>query len=162
MSEEKPKICKDCLSDPESATSRGTVKPRPAKYMGPRCLEHHRKEKARIKLVNAERASIKVYGMASGDYDRLYEYQNGRCAICQTATGKVRRLAREHRHSDGRLRGLCCKTCNRIIGIARDNPEWFDRAAAYLRDPPAFQIGIVAIHQDNRINEDNTITPESW
>jgi hypothetical protein len=27
-----------------------------------------------------------------------------------------------------------------MLGDARDDPEFFDRAAAYLRDPPAFHV----------------------
>lgn len=158
----KPKVCKDCLGDPESATSLGFVKPRPAPHPGPRCATHHREFKKATKARTAERRNTGVYGLAEGDYERLYEFQGRKCAMCQRATGKVKRLAVEHDHATGLVRMLACGPCNKIIAQGRDDPEWFERVAELLRNPPAKQLGIVAVHQDNRINEDNTITPESW
>jgi hypothetical protein len=80
---------------------------------------------------------IRTYGLAPGDYDRLYGSQNGTCALCLRATGKSKRLAVDHDHKTGAVRGLLCGPCNKLIGHARDEPEFFDRAAEYLRNPPA-------------------------
>jgi hypothetical protein len=79
----------------------------------------------------------RTYGVARGFYQRLLDTQSGRCAICQRATGKARRLALDHRHSDNTPRGLLCSPCNRLVGIWGDNPEVFRRAARYLDNPPA-------------------------
>lgn len=123
--------CKDCKS-----TTRALSKP------GPRCAscwrteENKRKEKAHGNYVD------KTYGISAEDYKRLYEAQGGRCAICKRATGAARRLAVDHNHKTGEVRGLLCKPCNRYgLGMfARDDPEIFDRAADYLRNPPARKV----------------------
>lgn len=86
-----------------------------------------------------------TYGLAPGDYQKLYEEQGGVCAICRRATGKTRRLSVDHNHAieDAGIvsvRGLLCRPCNDLLGMARDNPEFFVRAAAYLRTPPAWWV----------------------
>lgn len=143
-----PKYCKDCAELVRLGDSPKTV--RPAPHPGPRCATHHRAAVKARKQQAAERRNVNTYGLEPGQYETLYRYQFGKCAVCRVATGKARRLAVDHDHSDGRVRGLLCKSCNRIIGYARDDPSWFDRAAAYLRCPPAVQLGISAVHVDNR------------
>lgn len=78
-----------------------------------------------------------TYGLAEGEYERLYLYQGGRCAGCQRSTGKIRRLAVDHHHGTGEVRGLLCKPCNRMVGWFRDDPSTFQRLADYLLSPPA-------------------------
>jgi hypothetical protein len=78
-----------------------------------------------------------VYGLGPGDYERIYAAQGGRCAICRRATGATKKLAVDHDHATGEVRGLLCSSCNRAIGHLRDDPEAFMRAQIYLVDPPA-------------------------
>lgn len=87
----------------------------------------------------------RVYGLLPGEYDKIYEAQGGKCFICQRATGRTRALAVDHDHAigDGKreaVRGLLCKSDNRMLGFARDDPEFFERAALYLRRPPAREV----------------------
>jgi hypothetical protein len=79
----------------------------------------------------------RVYGITPDQYDALYAAQGGRCAICRTATGKARRLAVEHNHGTGEVRGLACGPCNILIGKLGDDPVAFELIADYLRRPPA-------------------------
>jgi hypothetical protein len=86
----------------------------------------------------AHRARVaKVYGIAVEAYDTMYAFQDGRCAICRRATGKTRRLSVDHDHVTGKVRGLLCRPCNDMLGHARDNLEFFERALEYLMNPPA-------------------------
>jgi hypothetical protein len=84
--------------------------------------------------------------MKPGDYRKLYESQDGRCAIKNCRARGVRvRLAVDHDHKLGfrnrkAVRGLLCKRHNRMIGQAGDDPEVFDSIAAYLRHPPAWEV----------------------
>jgi hypothetical protein len=92
-----------------------------------------------------------VYAITPEVYAALYRLQGGHCAICQRATGERKRLAVDHDHSccNGPtscgqcVRGLLCKSCNQTLGRFRDSPEAFERAAAYLRHPPARDLGPV-------------------
>lgn len=74
-------------------------------------------------------------------YRRQYAAQGGRCHICRRANGAGRRLAVDHNHLTGELRGLLCSgslsanTCNRLIAIY--TAEALERAAEYMRNPPA-------------------------
>lgn len=123
----------------------GDAKPRPAPHPGPRCATHHRLVvKARKAAAHESRVQA-VYGLGPGDYQRLYELQDGRCAICTRATGLTKRLAVDHDHETGEVRGLLDSVCNRMLGHARDNPGFFLRAAKYLEDPPARQLPSQAI-----------------
>lgn len=56
------------------------------------------------------------FGFTEADYMMLFEGQNGRCAICNS-TGGVRRLAIDHDHVTGTIRGLLCGSCNTKLGF---------------------------------------------
>jgi hypothetical protein len=94
----------------------------------------------------------KTYGLHTSamgsEYDDIYEHQEGRCFICRRATGATRRLAVDHDHEHGWVRGLLCKPCNRMLGHARDDVQFFARAIAYLESPPAQELGIWARPDD--------------
>lgn len=122
--------CKDCQAE-------GVTTNRPAPHPGPRCATHHRAvRKVRNERTHEQRVR-RVFGLGEGDYDRLYAFQDGRCAGCQWATGITRRLAVDHNHVTGEVRGLLCSPCNRMVGHFRDDPATFLRLAEYLVNPPA-------------------------
>lgn len=53
--------------------------------------------------------------------------------VCMICAGKARqRLAIDHCHATGRIRGLLCHRCNTAIGLLRDSPELLANAIAYL------------------------------
>jgi hypothetical protein len=117
---------------------------------GPRCVTCHREALKARKASSHERRVQEVYGLAPGDYDRLYEAQGGTCAICRRARGIARKLAVDHDHRSGRVRGLLCSTCNKILGHLRDDSSVAYGIYSYLTYYPAQKLGIVAYHQDNR------------
>jgi len=80
------------------------------------------------------------YGLTPEQYWALYEAQGGVCYICERATGKVRRLAVDHDHQTGYVRGLLCKPCNSILAHARDDVQFLQRAVWYLSYPPAHKV----------------------
>jgi uncharacterized protein YbaR (Trm112 family) len=55
--------------------------------------------------------------------------QDGKCAICQQS----RVLCLDHSHANNAVRGLLCRSCNRLLGVVDDNPELLENAARYLR-----------------------------
>jgi hypothetical protein len=63
--------------------------------------------------------------------------QAGHCAICPREP-TTKRLHVDHDHKSGLVRGLLCWRCNRkLLPPSGDDPDLFDNAADYLRDPPA-------------------------
>lgn len=60
-------------------------------------------------------------------YWEKYEEQNGQCAICgKHSTDCKRRLALDHNHKTGELRGLLCSGCN-------PNIAWLENRIAPIR-----------------------------
>jgi len=80
------------------------------------------------------------YGISLADYERMFKTQNGLCAICNKPDTK-RRLSVDHDHKTGKNRELLCSLCNLTLGHLSDDPELFDRAAAYLRRHQCSQDG---------------------
>ncbi|NKV78695.1 hypothetical protein GS911_11370 [Rhodococcus hoagii] len=91
--------------------------------------------KARRKAAHARRVTS-TYGIGFNAYTAILEAQNGRCYICQRATGATRRLAVDHDHtccpaggSCGRcVRGLLCSPC---IGFSATSGTTLTRSAGH-------------------------------
>lgn len=137
--DEGKRICKDCVADPNCTTYR------PAPHQGPRCKTHWTKYKAKSKGNSHESYVARTYDLAPGEYGKLYESQDGLCAICNRSTGATRRLSVDHDHgccaggvSCGYcVRGLLCRPCNDFLGYVRDDWKAFARGVRYLTGPPA-------------------------
>lgn len=82
---------------------------------------------------------LQKYGITIEEYEALYEAQDGLCAICGETPESDRwnRLAVDHCHETGQVRGLLCGSCNRALGSFKDDPEIMQRAIAYLQEQPA-------------------------
>jgi hypothetical protein len=78
------------------------------------------------------------YGITAVEYDKMFEEQNGVCAICEQPEKSYQRdgapssLAIDHCHDTGKIRGLLCHHCNRGIGFLQDSAEIVLKAAVYL------------------------------
>ena len=123
------KACKDCGS-----TSRALKAP------GPRCATCQRARKKALSEASWTRGIMARYGLTPEQYWALYEAQGGVCYICERATGKVRRLAVDHDHATGYVRGLLCKPCNSVLAHLRDDVLAAYRLSMYLRYPPAHDV----------------------
>lgn len=55
-----------------------------------------------------------AYGITLDEYERLFIEQNGLCAICKAEPIKYK-LAVDHDHDTGAVRGLLCPPCNRAL-----------------------------------------------
>ena len=87
------------------------------------------------------KASIKPYDYLKRDYGLTYDQylcmlksQGGVCAICGKAEEK-RRLAVDHCHNTGVIRGLLCGMCNTAIGKLNDDVNLLKKAIEYLEKP---------------------------
>lgn len=68
------------------------------------------------------------------EVQKIVDYQHGCCAMCGRPLPKPHI---DHSHVDGLVRGALCWPCNRLLGLAHDNPELLNQALSYLADPPA-------------------------
>lgn len=75
----------------------------------------------------------RVYGVGADEYAARLAAQGGGCAICG-ARPRTRRLAVDHNHRTGAVRGLLCYRCNHLLlGAGHDSETLILRAADYLR-----------------------------
>jgi hypothetical protein len=76
------------------------------------------------------------YGISVERYDAMLAVQDGKCALCGRE-GNVggKRLAVDHCHDSGRVRGLLCNPCNTMLGHARDNVDLLAAAIQYILAP---------------------------
>src|SRR5882672_7330766 len=113
----KPKMCKDCVAEHVASGEASWPAPRPTPWPGPRCTTHHR-EIVKIRKAQAHELGVgRKYGLKPGEYQRLYDFQDGKCAWCQLAMGKTSKLPVDHSHKTGRPRGLLCHACNQFLGF---------------------------------------------
>ena len=64
-------------------------------------------------------------------YQDLLRLGRGVCEICGRTNG-ARRLAVDHDHNTGKVRGLLCHRCNAGLGLFRDDPSILTLAREYL------------------------------
>jgi hypothetical protein len=107
--------------------------------------ESRRKTRSKIKDWSYTK---RKYDITKDQYDEILKSQNYVCAICQkpeklAQKGKPIRLAIDHCHKSGIVRGLLCAGCNTSLGKFDDNISILERAIEYLR----------------KFNESNSIKP---
>lgn len=73
---------------------------------------------------------IRRYGITVEQYKEMYKAQNGKCLICGKPEQK---LHVDHCHETGYVRGLLCGSCNRALGLLKDNTDFLLKAIAYLQ-----------------------------
>lgn len=86
------------------------------------------------KKISSRRYNLmRTYGLTEHQYDELLKKQNYCCAVCgKHETEENRRLAVDHNHKTGEIRGLLCNYCNhRIVGKWTDG-DLLRRVADYI------------------------------
>ena len=74
------------------------------------------------------------YGITVDDYNKMLKEQNCCCDICGRHKLEFKtRLAVDHCHKTGKIRGLLCYRCNTNLGIIEDE-EFSKRAKKYLKN----------------------------
>lgn len=100
--------------------------------------KYREENKEKIKVLNQKQHLQNTYLLTLEQYDKILESQNGVCAICKNkeisldSIGNIRKLAVDHNHTTGKIRGLLCNKCNRMIGFSNDNIQVLEQAIEYL------------------------------
>ena len=128
-------ICNECKEDKDS--SAFYVDRRSSRGYNGKCKQCIQ-AKGYAKL-NSRTHHLKTkYGITIDEYDAMHDNQGGVCAICglpETTTkgdGVVKRLAVDHCHTTGKVRGLLCNDCNRGIGLLKDDVALLTNSVLYL------------------------------
>jgi len=74
------------------------------------------------------------FNLSYEDYQKMFEAQDGKCAICGTGNpgGRYDHFSVDHDHKTGKVRKLLCTACNHGIGNFKDSPDLLRRAIEYL------------------------------
>lgn len=98
--------------------------------------EYHRAYRLRPgvrerKIAVSRAHQLSKFGITPGQYETMLEAQGGVCAICYKPP-KNFRLAVDHDHHTGRVRGLLCWWCNHKVVATRNTSDILRKAADYL------------------------------
>lgn len=112
--------CKECFQPAASERQRKYLKAHPEVW-------------EKVKKTNREVQMRRKYGISVNEYERLFMFQGGVCAICKSPPKRGRKtLDVDHCHKTNVVRGLLCSSCNRAVGLLRDDIESLKRAVTYL------------------------------
>ena len=112
--------------------------------MNPGVVRKRREAVAKYRAKNPDRDVNKTllnkYGITLEQYEELFKKQGGVCALCKKPetvrrnkkTDGGERLAVDHCHDTGLVRGLLCFKCNTAIGALGDTQEAALKAMKYL------------------------------
>jgi hypothetical protein len=89
----------------------------------------HDAHRERAQFLNRRWAVQQKWDLTPEAYEAMLVAQNGRCAMCG-ALPKRYRLAIDHNHQTGQIRGLLCIHCNWWLGGFEG--EKVEQAQAYL------------------------------
>ena len=100
------------------------------------CWPSHRKPYQKDTAKNRAKHLRRSFGMTVAEYAAMSQAQGERCAICETKPDTALHI--DHDHETMVIRGLLCGSCNRMIGLAKDDPARLAAAITYLTrgDPP--------------------------
>jgi hypothetical protein len=61
------------------------------------------------------------YGITLDDYNKMFEQQKGKCAICKRHQNDLTRtLCVDHNHKTNQVRALLCVTCNTDVSVVEN------------------------------------------
>lgn len=96
-------------------------------YHNPKSLKWSKDNKLSRRYTNVK----SLYELEKEDYNRLFENQNGQCAICSIELDFIKAHV-DHNHLTKKVRGLLCGRCNRALGQVREDLGTLVKAIAYL------------------------------
>ena len=78
------------------------------------------------------RSRLARQGWSLDEYARVFEAQDGLCAICRETDARFPQLMADHDHATGLHRGLLCSRCNLVLGNVEDSPAILLSVFEYL------------------------------
>ena len=106
--------CKECIATKQKQYRLRTKDPIQSRKNWSRQLKHR-------------------FGISVEEYEQMLVAQSGGCAICGCVNVDERRLAVDHDHKTGRIRGLLCHHCNVVLGHVNDSPARLRQLIAYIK-----------------------------
>ena len=130
------KVCSKCSVDkPLSEYHKRSNRPCGVRSQCKECYKKYPSKLKRRENYSREYDLMRTYGLTIEDYNNLSDTQLGVCGICgntQNEGSKKKNLCVDHCHTTGQIRGLLCDSCNRAIGLLKDDIELLKNAISYL------------------------------
>ena len=120
------RLCRECSKRNDK---KSRLKNPEKRMLASRNWEKRNRDKISLKW---EIRKLKQYGLTIEHYNKLLLQQNNKCAICEQNCPTGKKLAVDHNHTTGQIRGLLCMECNTGIGKLKDNPILIAKALNYL------------------------------
>lgn len=128
------KVCPSCDEEKDVSEFYPNKRGTPAGKCKPCCLEYNKRTDKATKAESGRRSHLRnKYGITLEQYNDMLKKQKECCAICSRHQSEFKtRLAVDHNHATGEIRGLLCSYCNhRIVGRHR-NGDLLRRIADYV------------------------------
>ena len=77
---------------------------------------------------------LKQYNLTVEEYVDMLEERHQVCQVCGRQERTVRSLPVDHCHQTGVVRGLLCSDCNKMLGMANDDPAILRKLVEYLEN----------------------------
>lgn len=131
-------ICKDCFKEQRSAY----VKANPEK-----CRQIYRSSYLKDPTSKRRSNYKRNFGITLEQYNEMFAAQNGCCKVCERHQSEFkRRLAVDHCHASGAIRGLLCRNCNTALGCVSDSIFVLSNLIDYLTPTLAASSNVVSIN----------------
>ena len=100
--------------------------------------ETHKEERAKYVKANFHNIRnnylVKTYGITLEDYNKTFNEQEGKCAICHRHQSTLKKpLCVDHNHKTGKIRALLCNKHNLMLGQFADNADELIAGGNYLK-----------------------------
>lgn len=76
----------------------------------------------------------KFYNLSLEQEQKFLKIQNNACAICNKVFQTDSDYHVDHCHNTNKVRGLLCPSCNKALGLFKDNPKVLKEAANYVEN----------------------------
>jgi hypothetical protein len=89
----------------------------------------------------SKRSALAAYGLTEEDFEALLALVDHRCPVCLRPFTGPRSPHIDHDHVSGDCFGPLCRRENYdLFGVFGRDPAFYERAAAFLRSPPAARL----------------------
>jgi len=96
-------------------------------------FNENKRRSARNNPDSTKNAQLRIkFNITLEQYNQLFYLQNYKCAICNDECKTGRKLAVDHDHKTGKIRGLLCMNCNNGLGKFKDSCDLLSKAISYL------------------------------
>lgn len=89
----------------------------------------------RDNLASIKYGKLSRYGLTWEEHQSRLAAIGNKCQVCDKPFEERSRrngACVDHCHDTGKVRGFLCHSCNRAIGLLKDDPDLLRKAAAYL------------------------------